>query len=118
MDQKTMRALLTIAMAVVPLFASGAEQNQKRSYLNPAEFSENRQKCNLITAVISYVPTWRDNQVPVERAHRNIEEILVKIASDDADKALWHRAVDRLYNSKVTTKDMDAELRPMCEKIP
>jgi hypothetical protein len=113
-----MKALLTIAIAVVPLFAFGAEQRQQKSHLNPADFSTNRQNCNLITAVISYVPTWRDNQVPIERAHRSIEDILIKIAAEDADKLLWHNAVDRLYGSKVTTKEMEAELRPMCEKIP
>lgn len=106
------------ATVLCPLLAFGAEPAQNKRYLNPADFSENRQKCNLITGVISIVPVWRDNQVPIQRAHRNIEDILIKIAADDADKRLWHKAVDSLYASKVSSTEMEAELRPMCEKIP
>jgi hypothetical protein len=68
--------------------------------------------------MISIVPIWRDNQLPIQRAHSNIENVLIKIAAEDADKRLWHEAVDSLYASKVSSRKMDAELRPMCEKIP
>lgn len=113
-----MKFVSIAATVLLPLIAFGAEPLQSKRYLSPADFSENRQKCNLITGVISIVPLWRDNHVPIQRAHRNIEDILIKISADDADKRLWHNAVDSLYQSKVSSKEMEAELRPMCEKIP
>lgn len=113
-----MKALLKIAIVCLPVVAFGAESRQQNLYLNPADFSIKRQNCNLIVGVVSYVPTWRDNKVPVARAHKNIEELLIKVAAADEDKFQWHKAVDNLYGSKVTTKEVADQLRPMCEIIP
>jgi hypothetical protein len=112
------KTLLIIAIACIPLAAFGAEPRQPNLYLNPADFSTKRQDCNLIVGVVSYIPTWRDNKVPVARAHKNIEDLLIKVAAADEDKLQWHQVVDRLYGSKVTTKEVEGQLRPMCEKIP
>lgn len=106
------------SLACVSQAAFETEAPQNKRYLNISEFSENRQRCNLIAGVISIVPVWRDNQVPIQRAHRNIEDILIKISAEETDRQLWHKAVDRLYASKVSSKEMEAELHPMCEKIP
>jgi hypothetical protein len=106
------------AIVIVSGAAFGAEPPQNKRYLDPSKFSEKRQQCNLITATISIVPLWRDNQVPLHRAHRNIEDILIKIKVDESDKKPWHKAVDSLYASKVSSEEMHAELRPMCENIP
>ena len=113
-----MKFISMVVLVVVSQVAFGAEPTQNKRYLNPSDFSENRQKCNLITGAISIVPVWRDNQVSIQRAHRNIEDILIKISVKDADRQVWHKAVDKLYASKVSSSEMEAELRPMCEKIP
>lgn len=113
-----MKLISLVVAVLISQSVLAAEPSQAKKYLNPANFSENRQKCNLITGVISIVPVWRDNKVPIQRAHYNIEEILVKIAADEDDKQRWHKAVDSLYASKVSSEEMGAELRPMCERIP
>lgn len=113
-----MKIMSLAAIVLVSQLAFGAEPTQNKRYLNPSDFSENRQKCNLITGAISIVPVWQDNQVPIQRPHRNIGDILIKISAKDAERQLWHKSVDRLYASKVSSNEMEAELRPMCEKIP
>lgn len=107
-----------VFLAICLQVTFGAEPTPSKRYVSPSDFSENRQKCNLITGVISIVPVWRDNQVPIQRAHRSIEDILIKIEAKDADRQVWHEAVDKLYASKVSSSEMEAQLRPMCEKIP
>lgn len=76
-----------------------------------------KQDCFLISGVVSIVPVWRDNNVPLSRAHANIDNVLAQTGANDSEKKEWHQLVTGIYSSLVTSSEVEQQLRPTCVQM-
>lgn len=81
---------------------------------SPSVDTGKRQECFLISGTISIVPTWRDNNVPLSRAHENVAKVLARTSANESEKQNWREAVSAIYGSQITSAEVEQQIRPTC----
>lgn len=78
-----------------------------------------KQSCFMLAGMMSSVPIWRDNRVPISKSYKNVEGALFEIGVPSEGWNKWHEAVIAIYNSPhITSNEVQAKLRPQCERMP
>ena len=78
-----------------------------------------KQRCHLMSGLISSAAVWRDNHVPIARAMNNVNSALMSAGGyDDATKKEVEKSVVRVYDGHVSSTDLENAMRAQCRDIP
>lgn len=90
------------------------------------------QHCSVLIGYFSGLPMWRDTGIPMARVENTLDNIIAGdphwtlpiqtgldawrrvVASTPQDIADWNAAIDSIYHSKVTERQIDKALRKYC----
>ncbi|MBR8654223.1 hypothetical protein KDH83_13055 [Achromobacter sp. Marseille-Q0513] len=73
-------------------------------------------QCAVVRGMVSGVPTWRDNGVPMERAWFNVASALSPFAPNAALMQQWEHAVAQIYSSSLSPAEVGARYESMCDQ--
>lgn len=72
-------------------------------------------QCHVLRGMMTSVPMWRDNGVPVDQAAMNVAGALSAFVPDSVTSQEWVGAVGRVYSSGATSADLSVRYQALCE---
>jgi len=94
--------------------SSGPQPTPSRPDKSPHNLAMGQ--CNVVVGMVSSVPIWRDNGVPISRAWLNVATALSSFVPDPVVMQQWERAVIQIYGSSLTSSDLSARYQSLCDQ--